>query len=148
MKIALGSDHAGYDLKSHLFGYLESAGYELIDYGTIDSTTSVDYPDFAEKVARAVSSGAVDRGILVCGTGIGISIAANKVAGIRAANCNTIEMAKLSREHNDANVLAIGGRIVTESEADGIVDVWLETEFAGGRHQKRLAKITTLETGK
>ena len=144
MKIAIGSDHAGYRLKEVLRQYLLERSHEVIDCGTDNAETSVDYPDFASAVASMVASGDAERGVLVCGTGIGVAIAANKVAGIRAANCNEVEMARLSREHNNANVLTIGGRVVSAEKAYEILDTWLTTEFAGGRHQGRLDKIVNI----
>lgn len=145
MKITIGSDHAGYELKEELINLLSAQGFELLDEGTYDGDTSVDYPDFAEAVARGVANGDFDRGVLVCGTGIGVAIAANKVKGIRAANCNTVEMAELSRKHNDANVLTIGGRVVDHNDAKEILSVWLDTEFEGERHVGRIQKITDIE---
>lgn len=145
MKIALGADHAGFELKEHLRAFLAERGHEVEDAGT-DSTASTDYPDYAERVARAVASGAAERGLLVCGTGIGMAIAANKVAGVRAANCSDLLSARMSRAHNDANVLALAGRVVTPEVAEEIVGVFLETPFDGGRHRRRLAKIADLES--
>ncbi len=144
MKIALGADHAGYLLKDQIKQHLQSQGVEVHDEGTI-SNESVDYPDFAASVAHAVAQHKVERGILVCGSGIGMSIAANKVDGIRAANVTTEYEAQMSREHNDANVLALGARILDEPTAIKIVDTWLKTDFAGGRHKRRVDKITALE---
>jgi len=142
--IAIGSDHGGYNLKMEIIKHLEKNGYEVKDFGT-SSCDSVDYPDIALPVAKAVISGECEKGILVCGTGIGISIAANKVPGIRAALCTDSFMARLSREHNDANVLALGGRIIGTELALDIVDVWLKTEFSGGRHKTRIDKISQIE---
>ena len=144
MKIALGSDHAGFDLKRRIAEFLSRTGLEVDDLGTF-STESVDYPDFAEQVARAVRDGRADRGILVCGSGIGVCITANKVAGIRAALATEPVAARLSREHNDANVLCLPGRFMQEPAAEEVVRTWLETPFAGGRHERRIAKITELE---
>lgn len=144
MKIAIGSDHAGFDLKSEIIGLLKELGIEYIDLGT-DSKNSVDYPDFGEKVSRAVSNGEVERGILICGTGIGMSIVANKFPNIRASLCNDLFTAKMSRLHNDANILVIGGRIVGKDLAREIVRVWLTTDFEGERHLIRLAKIKRIE---
>ncbi|MCD6403123.1 MAG: ribose 5-phosphate isomerase B [Candidatus Aenigmarchaeota archaeon] len=143
-KLAIGSDHAGFRLKEKLKKYLESKGFSVIDVGT-DSEESVDYPDFAFKVAKLVSEGKCKRGILVCGTGLGMSIAANKVKGIRATVCWNEEVARLSRLHNDSNVLCLGGRLLTFEEAKRIVEVWLETEFEGGRHLRRIKKISEFE---
>lgn len=141
---AIGSDHGGYDLKQIIMAHLAERGVEYHDYGTY-STESCDYPDYGEAVARAVASGECERGIVVCGTGIGISIAANKVHGIRCALCGDCYSAEKSREHNDANVLAVGGRVLGEGLALKIVDTFLDTEFAGGRHSRRLAKIAAIE---
>lgn len=144
MKIAIGSDHGGFELKECIKEFLQGEGIEYKDFGTYD-TSSVDYPDFASKVASAVVSGECDRGILCCGTGIGISIAANKVPGIRAALCGDCYSAKMSRMHNDANILCMGGRVVGKGLGVEIVKVWLETEFEGGRHQRRIDKILDIE---
>ncbi len=139
MRIALGSDHAGYALKTALKDFL-SGRYQLLDFGT-DSEESVDYPDFAKKVGEAISGGAVDRGILICGSGIGISIAANRFRAVRCALCVTEEMAKLSRQHNDANVLALGSRLIDLPTAQAITDTFLATGFEGGRHEARVRKL-------
>jgi ribose 5-phosphate isomerase B len=144
MRIAIGADHAGFGLKEEIRKTLSDLGLSVEDFGT-KSSDSVDYPDFAERVARLVAAGEFDRGILVCGTGIGMAIAANKIPGIRAATVTDVEMARLSREHNDANVLAIGGRILERKRALEIVRAFLETPFAGDRHQRRIDKITDLE---
>jgi len=144
MKIALGADHAGFELKEQLKQHLLSAGVQVDDRGT-NSNDSVDYPDFARAVGEGVVAKEADFGILVCGSGIGMSIAANKVPGIRAANVTSAEAARLSREHNDANVLALGARLLDPSIATRIVDVWLATAFAGGRHQRRVEKILQIE---
>ena len=141
---AIGSDHGGYELKQAVMAHLKERGVEFRDYGTF-STDSCDYPDNREAVARAVASGECERGIVVCGTGIGISIAANKVHGIRCALCGDCYSAEKSREHNDANMLALGGRVLGEGLALKIVDTFLDTEFAGGRHARRLAKIAAIE---
>lgn len=144
MKIAIGSDHAGFVLKQEIIKHLKDHGYEVIDVGT-ESMESVDYPDYAMEVAKLVGSGSIGRGILICGTGIGMSIAANKVAGVRAALVDSVELARLSREHNDANVLALGSRIINEETAVQIVDTWLAADYAGGRHQQRIDKIIAIE---
>ena len=133
MKIAIGSDHAGFELKEKIKKYLEELGYKFKDFGT-DSNESVDYPDYALKVAESVAKKEYDRGILICGSGIGMCMTANKVSGIRAALCHDVETAKLSREHNDANILTFGSRIIDENTAKDMVKVWLETEFLGDRH--------------
>jgi len=143
-KIAIGSDHAGFESKEKAKGELSALGVEVIDKGT-DSLDSVDYPDFGAAVARAVASGEVDRGVLICGSGIGVSMAANKIPGARAALCWNEETARLAREHNDANVLCFGGRFVTPDEAARMVRVFLETDFAGGRHAERIAKLSALD---
>lgn len=145
MKVALGADHAGFPLKEHLKVFLESRGDEVHDFGT-DSGESTDYPDYAGQVGRAVADGRAETGVLVCGTGIGMAIAANKVAGVRAANCFDPYASRLARAHNDANVLTVPGRMVAPEYAEEIVRVFLETPFEGGRHQGRLDKIHDLET--
>jgi ribose 5-phosphate isomerase B len=144
MRIALGADHAGYELKQELKSYLVAHGHAVDDCGTA-STASCDYPDFAHAVAVRVAGGSVERGILICGTGIGMAVAANKTPGVRAANITSELEAQLSREHNDLNVLTLGARILGEAQAKKIVDLWLATPFAGGRHQRRVDKITALE---
>jgi ribose 5-phosphate isomerase B len=144
MRIALGADHAGVALKEDVKRLLVERGVDAVDFGT-ESTTSVDYPDYAAKVAAAVAAGGCDRGILLCGSGLGMAIAANKVAGIRAVPVVDEIAAKLSREHNDANVLALGARLTPPTVARRIVNVFLDTPFAGGRHQQRIDKITNLE---
>jgi ribose 5-phosphate isomerase B len=144
MKIALGADHAGYQLKDQIKQHLEQQGISVWDEGT-SSAESVDYPDYARAVAHDVSERRADLGILVCGSGIGMAITANKVDGIRAANVSTEYEAQMSREHNNANVLALGARIITADEAFHIVDKWLATTFAGGRHERRVEKIMAIE---
>ena len=144
MTIAIGCDHAGVDLKKDILSLLHDLRIECIDYGT-NSAESVDYPDFGEKVSEAVSSGKIERGILICGTGIGMSIVANKFSGIRASLCNELFTAKMSRLHNDANILVIGGRIVGKDLAREIVRTWVTTPFEGERHCKRLDKISRIE---
>jgi ribose 5-phosphate isomerase B len=144
MKIALGADHAGYQLKDQIKQHLAQKGIELRDEGT-SSPESVDYPDFARAVAHDVSQQRADLGILVCGSGIGMAIAANKVDGVRAANVSSEYEAQMSREHNNANVLALGARILQPEEALRIVDTWLATPFAGGRHERRVEKIAAME---
>lgn len=144
MKIAAGSDHAGFRLKDRLVKLARSLGHEVKDLGT-RSAESVDYPDFAAAVAGEVASGAVDRGILVCGTGVGVAIAANKVDGIRAATCNDSFTSRMARAHNDANVLTLGERVIGEGLAEDIVRTFLATEYEGGRHQQRVDKIHELE---
>jgi RpiB/LacA/LacB family sugar-phosphate isomerase len=146
MRLALGSDHAGYVLKEKIKAFLRNTGVEVNDCGT-DSPESVDYPDFARKVGAEINSGKSERGILFCGTGIGMSIAANKIPGIRAAMAQSPDAARLSRLHNDANVLCLAGRFMDPALAQEIVKVWLATPFEGGRHQRRVDKITALERG-
>lgn len=145
MRIALGADHAGVALKHDIKRLLDELHLAYEDIGT-HTEQSVDYPDFAERVARSVASGEFDRGILVCGTGIGMAIAANKIAGVRAAPVTDLDTARLSREHNDANVLALGGRVLSRERALEIVRAFLETPFAGGRHERRIKKIDLLES--
>jgi len=145
MKIALGCDHGGWELKDAIASTLKSLGIEVVDMGT-ESEDSVDYPDFAAKVAGAVSDGSVDRGIAVCGTGIGMSIVANKFPGVRAALCHDSFTARMSRLHNDANVLVLGGRVTGREVAMEMLTQWLATPFeGGGRHQRRLGKIAEIE---
>ncbi|KNF09727.1 ribose-5-phosphate isomerase B [Gottschalkia purinilytica] len=144
MKIGLGSDHGGYDLKEKIKSFLEEKGIEYVDFGT-NSTESVDYPDFGKKVAEAVVKGDCDRGIVCCGTGIGISIAANKVRGIRCALCGDTYSAKMSREHNNANMLSLGARVVGIDLALEIVNAWINAEFQGERHERRVNKIGDIE---
>ena len=144
MKIALGADHAGFVLKDQLRSELEHAGHEVSDFGT-NSAESSDYPDFAAPVGHAVSSGLADRGILVCGSGVGMSISANKIHGIRAALGVNPEEVRLSRQHNDANVLALGARFLEPRTASDLVHIFLDTAFEGGRHQQRVDKIARLE---
>jgi ribose 5-phosphate isomerase B len=146
MRIAIGADHAGFALKQHLVQTLTRLGHAVDDRGA-QSEAPVDYPPICAEVARLVTSGQADRGIVIGGSGQGEQIAANKIHGIRAALCNDLFTARLSREHNDANVLAIGGRIVGLGLADEIVGVWLETAFQGGRHQRRLDQIAEIENG-
>ena len=144
MKLALGSDHGGYELKEAIKRSLKERGYIVDDLGT-GSLDSVDYPDYGKKVAETVAQGKHDRGILICGTGIGMSITANKIKGIRCALCHNVYTAKMAREHNDANILALGGRVLQPELALDIVETWLTTNFEGGRHQRRLDKIAALE---
>jgi ribose 5-phosphate isomerase B len=144
MRVALGADHAGFVLKEYLRRSLEENGHEVLDEGT-HSLDSCDYPDYAAAVARDVAAGRADRGVLVCSTGVGMSIAANKIAGIRAALGTTIEEVRLTRSHNNANVLTLGAKFLAEDAAAALVDAFLSTEFAGGRHVRRLAKIAALE---
>ena len=147
MQIGLACDHGGFELKEELKAFLKSTGVEPIDMGSFNEE-SVDYPDFGVRVAEKVSRGELERGILICGTGIGMSIVANKFPGVRAALANDLYSARCSREHNDANVLVIGGRIIGRGMALEIVKVWLNTSFAGGRHQRRIDKIKALEKQK
>ena len=142
--VALGADHAGFELKEALKAWLIDQSYQVLDYGT-HSTDSVDYPDYAAQVADAVADQKVERGVLVCGTGIGMTIAANKVPGVRAALCSDLYTARMSREHNDANVLALGGRLMSAEMAVDILRMWLAADFAGGRHLRRVDKIAEIE---
>ncbi|ABK99359.1 ribose 5-phosphate isomerase B [Pelobacter propionicus] len=142
--IVIGSDHGGLDLKQALTRYLADRAIKVSDIGT-DNGDSVDYPRFGLKVAEMVASGSADRGILVCGTGIGMSIAANKVPGIRAALATDVFMGRMAKEHNNANILVLGGRVLDEQEACDIVGVWLDATFEGGRHQGRLDQIAEIE---
>ncbi|MDH7499077.1 MAG: ribose 5-phosphate isomerase B [candidate division NC10 bacterium] len=144
MRIALGADHGGWELKEAIKTILQELGHQVQDFGTHDEA-SVDYPDFGEAVASAVAEGRAERGILVCGTGIGMCMVANKHPGIRAALCHDLYTARLSREHNDANILVLGGRVVGKGLALEMVKVWLSTDFLGGRHSRRLQKIAEWE---
>lgn len=142
--MVIASDHGGLELKDAIYKCLESRGLSVRDFGT-DNGDSVDYPDFGEKVARAVSSGEAERGILICGTGIGMSIVANKFPGVRAALVNDPFTARMAKEHNNANVLVMGGRVITPEIACRLVEIWLDSEFEGDRHQRRLDKISRIE---
>jgi len=144
VKIAVGSDHRGFALKAHLVASLSKAGHEVVDLGCA-GVEPVDYPDFGFAVGEAVASGAAERGILVCGSGIGMSIAANKVRGVRAALCRTVEDARMTRRHNDSNVLALGERGLDDPHIDELVAAWLSTPFEGGRHERRVEKIREYE---
>lgn len=146
MRIAIGSDHAGLAMKDSIGDHLAKQGHDVIDEGT-NSEESVDYPDYARAVAGKVGSGVADRGVLVCGSGVGMAIAANKVAGVRAAACYTVELARLSRQHNNTNVLSLGERLIDDALSVEIVDAWLETEFEAGRHERRVRKIMDLDSG-
>ena len=149
MKIAIGSDHAGFELKENVKKLLKEKGYEYDDLGAEKSNSQDDYPEFGKKVGEAVSSGKYDKGIVICGTGIGIAMSANKVPGVRAAACYNTEMAKISRAHNDANILALGGRLTEKKEASNIVTVFLETPFSDEeRHKRRIKKISDMEKDK
>lgn len=144
-RIAIGSDHAGYELKQHLIGVLQAGGHDVHDHGT-DSTQSCDYPPICAAVGRAVRDGAADFGIVLGGSGQGEQLAANKVRGVRAALCNDLYTARMAREHNNANVLSMGARIVGVGLAEEILAVFLATAFEGGRHERRVAQITEIET--
>ena len=146
MKIAIGNDHAALELKNHIVDYLVREGHEVVNFGT-DTPASTDYPIYGARVAHAVANGECERGVVICGTGIGISISANKVKGIRCALCSEPVSAKLTRQHNDANVLAMGARIIGPAMAEEIVHTFLTTEFEGGRHSRRIDLITKLENG-
>ena len=143
MKIAIGADHGGFQLKEKVARMLEQLGHRVEDTGC-HSSDSVDYPDFADPVVAKVAEGECDRGILICGTGIGMSLAANRNRKIRAANCHDEYTARMSREHNDANILCLGARVIGEGVAVDLVRVWLDTPFAGGRHQQRIAKYSDI----
>lgn len=147
MKIAIGSDHVGLELKKEIIDYLVEKGIEVKDFGT-DSPERCDYPVYGYKVAMAVSSGEFDKGILICGTGVGMSLAANKIKGIRCVVCSEPYSALLSRKHNDTNILAMGARVVGAELAKMIVDCWINAEYEGGRHQKRVEMIAQIENGK
>lgn len=142
--IAIGSDHAGFELKSEIIRHLKEIGHEVKDFGTYDCS-SVDYPDYGQAVAEAVKDSVCEKGIVICGTGLGISMAVSKVPGIRAALCTDCYMARMSREHNDANILALGARVIGAGLALEIVDVWLRSEFQGGKHKMRIDKICGIE---
>ena len=144
MRLAIASDHGGFELKQHLVGALGRAGHHVADLGSQDGE-SVDYPDFAERVGHAIAGGDADAGVLVCGSGIGLSIAANQVPGIRAAVVQDVEHARLAREHNDANVLCIGGRFTAAPLAEDMIAAWLGATCTGERHQRRLGKIAEIE---
>ncbi len=147
MKIAIGCDHGGFEHKNAIAEYLMENGYTVEDFGIYEQT-SVDYPDIAEKLSKSVAAGENELGILVCGTGIGMSIAANKVKGIRAAACSDHYSARYTRLHNNANVLCLGGRVIGIGTAIELADIFVKTEFEGGRHQRRIDKITALENSK
>ena len=140
MKIAIGCDHAGYELKEKVKARMAAAGNEMIDVGT-DSTESVDYPKYGHAVGRAVASGEAERGIAICGSGIGISIACNKVPGVRAALCTSTEMAEMCRRHNNANVICMGARMISEELAYAMIHTWMTTEFEGGKHERRINEL-------
>jgi ribose 5-phosphate isomerase B len=144
MKLGIGADHAGFSMKEDLKSFLESRGHELVDVGTFNEE-SVDYPDMARRVAELVRDGEVERGILICGTGVGMAMAANKVSGVRAASCSDLLSARLSRAHNDANVLTLGARITAPYYAREILEAWLTTPFEGGRHERRVDMIRKME---
>lgn len=147
MKLAAGSDHAGFAIKEAVVRRLRAQGHEVVDVGTTDGETSVDYPDFAHAVAGMVERGEAARGLLVCGTGIGVCMAANRHRGVRAAACTTPHLAEMSRRHNDANVLCLAGRLLSEEEAWAITEVWMATPFEGGRHARRVERIEREGTG-
>lgn len=144
MKIGIGNDHAAVEMKNEIVDYLNEKGYEVVNFGT-DSHESCNYPEYGEKVGRAVVAGDVDLGILICGTGVGISLAANKVKGVRAVVCSEPFSAKLSRQHNNTNILAFGSRVIGIEMAKMIIDEWLAAEFQGGRHQTRVDMIMAIE---
>lgn len=144
MKIAIASDHAGFDMKKMIKKHLEDNGHQVKDFGT-DSTDSIDYPDYAAPAAKSVASGENELGVIICGSGQGMTMVSNKIPGIRAALCNDLYSARMTRLHNDANVLTMGGRIIGIDLAKEIVDTWLSTEFEGGRHQRRVDKIMAFD---
>lgn len=146
MKIVIGNDHVAVDMKKHIVDYLQNKGHEVINFGT-DSGERCDYPIFGKKVADAVACGECDLGVLICGTGIGISLAANKVKGIRAAVCSDPYSARLTRQHNNANIIAFGARVIGEATAEMIVDEFLTAKYEGGRHQNRIDMISAIERG-
>jgi len=143
-RIALGADHAGFEEKEKIKATLDELGIEYVDMGT-NSADSVDYPDYAKKVAEAVSKGEFEQGLLVCGSGTGMAIAANKVKGVRAAVAWSPDIARLARQHNNANILSLPARFMTENDAAGVVKAWFDADFEGGRHEKRVEKITEIE---
>lgn len=144
MRIAIGSDHGGFERKQQLISYIESLGHTVQDFGCFD-TSSVDYPDYGIPVAKSVAQGQFDRGVVICTTGIGMCITANKIAGIRCALCSNTEGAELTRRHNDTNVLAIGAKFTDRQNAEQIVNIWLSTDFEGGRHARRVEKVNLLD---
>ncbi len=144
MKIAIGSDHRGVGIKAKIIGAVRELGHGIQDFGT-HNENSVDYPDFAQSVCQAITTGEADRGILICGTGIGMAIAANKFRGVRAANCYDEVMAEMCRRHNNVNVLCLPGDLIGERPVDDLVNIWLATDFEAGRHQRRLEKIDQIE---
>ena len=144
MKIAIGADHAGFEFKEQLKEFLIKSNYEVKDFGAHTFDKDDGFPDYALPVAKAVGNGEYDRGVLVCGSGIGVSIAANKVKGVRAVNCTSEEFARLSREHNNTNVICFPGRFLDEKEAEKYLDIWLKTEFLGGKYQERNDKLDLL----
>lgn len=144
MRVSIGSDHRGVRIKARLSTSLHALGHEVVDHGT-DSEQSVDYPDFASAVCRDVAAGASERGILICGTGIGMAIAANKFHGVRAANCYDEVMAEMCRRHNNVNVLCLPGDLIGDRPMDDLIKIWIATEFEGGRHERRLEKISQIE---
>lgn len=145
MKIGIANDHGGYHLKTAIVNFLREEGHEVLDFGTRNSFESADYPEYAQKVCQKITSGGIERGILVCGTGIGMSIAANKFPGIRAGVVHDAFSAKATREHNSTNVLCLGERVIGEGLALLITDIWLNTDFLGGRHERRIGKVEAIE---
>jgi ribose 5-phosphate isomerase B len=145
LKIAVASDHRGYEIKAKILGLVEQLGHDGFDFGP-QNADSVDYPDFAAKVAQSVSSGESDRGILICGTGVGMCITANKFPGVRAANCHDDLTAEMSRRHNDANVLCLSADLLGDRLVNRMVEIWVDTEFEGGRHARRIEKIAGFES--
>lgn len=145
MKVGFGCDHTAIDLKKEMMEYMTGKGYECVDYGAFDATVRVDYPDQGQKVAEAIKAGEIEKGVLICGTGIGISLAANKVPGIRAAVCSEPYSAMMTSRHNATQIIAFGARVVGNEMAKMILDAFFENEFEGGRHAERVAKITAIE---
>lgn len=148
MNIAIASDHRGYKLKEKIKSFIVSIGNSVNDFGPHNDEESVDYPDYGAKVANDVSSGKSDRGILICGSGIGMSLTANKVTGVRAALCHDLATTEMSRRHNNANVLCIGADVVKEDQIEKQIDLWLKTEFEGGRHERRVDKVMNIENNR
>lgn len=147
MKIAAGADHAGYAVKQAVVRHLRSQGHDVVDVGTMSGDESADYPRYAHEVARLVASGAAERGVLVCGTGLGVCMTANRHPGVRAAVCATPHLAEMSRRHNDANVLCLAGRLMSDDDALAVTEVWMATPFEGGRHAPRVAQIDDADEG-
>ncbi len=146
MKIALASDHRGFEFKNVITTFLSNLGHEIVDYGTLNGTDSVDYPDYGLQAARAVARGECERAIMICGTGLGMSLVANKVKGVRATVCHDLYTVEMSRKHNDSNVLCLGADVVDQNLLEKKIKLWLETPFEGGRHARRVGKIMDIES--